>query len=424
VRIDAATDGELGDNRGVVAPARVALRTVLCLMLGASLAAAQPASPAAAAPRVDPTTQPLLKADQITYLGSFTLPVLTGPSTAEADQLTYGGYGLGMGADGTSLYVGCHDWGDKLARVRIPEMGKEAEVVEPCTAIPNFAEISGPDGRVNGLVLGGSLWWNDRLIVSGYTFYDPAAGTRDGHNKTHFAGGPAIGDLKGPWRVGTDEPGIIAGNMAVVPEEWRASIGGPVVGGLCCISIIGRSSYGPAINVFNPDDIGRVPKIKSEMLAGYPDNHQNLGRYHGASEYFGGAMTMGGLAWPRGTRAVLAIVNWPSSFCYGAGTNDPALDGKPTGTGHVYCYDPFFANQGQHSKDWELSAIVFDAVDLARVKAGRRQPWNVKPVARLPLPNAPKIGLVQSATFDPDTGRLFVAPSFGQPGVIHVWQIR
>lgn len=380
------------------------------------LAQTPPATPGA-------ETQPLLRADQITYLGAFTLPVRTQESEKEPDIIAYGGYGLGMGPDGASIYVGCHDWGDKLARVSVPPLGGEAKVIEPCTAIPNLQEISGPEGRVNGLQLGGSLWWHDRLIVSAFTYYDPNAGTDLGHNKTHFAG-PSITELAGPWRVGSDEPGIVAGNMAVVPEEWRAAIGGPVIGGLCCIAIISRSSFGPSINVFNPDDLGKTPKVRSQMLAGYPNDHQNLGPHESAGEYYGMAMSMGGLAWPRGTRSVLAIVNRPTSYCYGTGTRDETLAGKPTGTGHVYCYDPYSQYQGTHSRDFELSAVMFDANDLARVKSGRKRPWDVKPVTRIVLPGAPKTGVLQSATFDPATGRLYLAPAFAGKGQIHVWQIR
>ncbi|MFN7977706.1 MAG: hypothetical protein U0P30_06185 [Vicinamibacterales bacterium] len=375
------------------------------------------------APPADVTSQPLIGADQITYVGAFSLPVLTSASTVEGDTLSYGGYALGLGPDGASLYVGCHDWGEKLARVSIPAMGEQAKVIEPCTTIPKVTGISGPLGLVNGMALGGSLWWHDRLIVSAYTYYDNSAGTSDGHNKTHFAG-PAIGQLAGPWRVGNDPPGMIAGNMAVVPEEWRALVGGPVIGGLCCIPIISRSSYGPSISAFNPDDIGTASKVKSEMLVGYPDDHQNLGGYNSAGEFYGMAMTMGGFAWPRGTRAVLAVVNRPTAYCYGRGTTDKQLDGQPTGTGHHYCYDPYSQEQGNHSPDFELSVIVFDAADLAKVKAGRKRPWDVKPVTRINLPNAPKAGQLQSATFDPATGRLYLTPSYKIQGQIYVWQIK
>lgn len=397
-------------------------RAALALLV-TSLAVPVAAQPPAASPSADPITQPLLRAEQIRFVGSFVLPVRTQQSEKEPDIIAYGGYALGMGPDGASLYVGCHDWGDKLARVSIPAMGETAKVIEPCTAIPNLAEISGPQGRVNGIELGGSLWWNNRLIVSAFTFYDPNAGTDEGHNKTHFAG-PSIAELAGPWKVGGDAPGIVAGNMAVVPEEWRTLVGGPVIGGLCCISIISRSSFGPAINVFNPDDLGKVAKVKSQMLAGYPDDHQNLGPYESAGEYYGMAMTMGGLAWPRGSRSVLALVNRPTTYCYGRGTNDQSLDGKPVGNGRVYCYDPYSQEQGFHSRDFELSAVVFDAADLARVKAGRRRPWDVKPVARFLLPGAPKTGVLHSATFDPATGRLYLAPAFGSQGQIYVWEIK
>lgn len=396
---------------------------ILAPLLCAIAMAAQGAAPPAASPQ----TQPPITGRDVTFVGAFTLPSRTSPSEAVADFISYGGFGLGLGADRQSLYVGCHDYGDKLARVTIPAPGAASRVVEPCTAIPRFAEISGAGGRENGLVVGGSLWYHGRLIVSGYTYYDASAGTPQGHNRTHFAGGPGVGDLAGPWRVGTDGPGLVAGNMAVVPDEWRAAIGGPVIGGLCCIPVISRSSYGPSIHAFDPDDLGRAAAVRSTMLAGYPEGHATLGAYESAGEFYGMAMTMGGLAWPRGSRSVLAIVNRPTTYCYGQGTADPALDGTPVpdtqGAVH-YCYNTLGnTDKASHSRDYELSLVVFDANDLAAVKAGRRRPWEVRPTARLRLPKAPTTTVLQSATFDPESGRLYVAPAFKGEGTIYVWRI-
>jgi len=367
--------------------------------------------------QTDPRTLPTLAASQIAYLGSFTAPKNTIPNASEPDRLEYGGYALSLGPDGKSLFIGCHDWGDKLARITIPAVGGGASVVEPCTAIPNWQNIANAQGRVNGLVVGGSLWYQGALLVNGYTFYDNTGG----HLATTFKGA-TIGTLAGPWKLSATWPGMFAGNMAAVPAEWRALVGGPVLAGLCCISTIGRSSFGPAMFSFDPANVGG--SNASTWLVGYPEAHKTLGPYDSAGEYYGMAMTMGGLGWVPGTRSPFAVVNRPTTYCYGEGTTNKALHQQPNGKGQIYCWDPFGDNSnGYHSESYELSLVVYDGNDLAAAKAGTKQPWEVVPTARIVLPGGVLAKELRSATFDPATGRLYVAMEYGPNPRIHVWQI-
>jgi hypothetical protein len=360
-----------------------------------------------------PQQQPLVQAGNFAYLGKFTLPLVDTAGT----PLTYGGGALGMAADNTSLYYGCI-YNGSVVRVKIPTLGGVATVLDPCRGPANLYQINVADG--NAKLLGGSLVWNGRVILSGYSYYDA------GHTATssHFAGATP-GSVAGPFRVGTDRPGMVGGYMATIPAEWRSLLGGPALTGQCCISIISRSSFGPSASVFNPDDIGTVSPIPSKMLVGYPNEHQDLGGYYGVTQYYSAGTNMGGIAFPAGTRSVLFVGRYATTFCYGIGTDDPSLHGKPTG-GSIYCYDPASPYHGVHGYPYKHMVWAYDANDLLAVKQGAKQPWDLRPYATWILNDMNTNGRaeIRSVTFDPATRRLYVAADGnGNTPVVHVYEV-
>lgn len=361
-----------------------------------------------------PQQQPLVQAGNFAYLGKFTLPVVDSSGKA----LTWGGRALGIAADGASLYYGCGNTG-AVARMRIPTIGGVGTVMESCAGPANLAQIN--PGDPNDKLLGGALVWNGRLILSAYAYYD------GGHTATssHFAGNTA-GAAAGPYRVGTDKPGLVGGYMGVVPTEWRALLGGPALTGQCCISIISRSSYGPSVSVFNPDDLGNSQTVPSKMLVGYPDNHQELGGYDTVTPYFSGASGVGGVAFPAGTRSVLFVGRYATKACYGVGTTDPALDGQPRSGGGKWCYDPSNPYQGMHGYPYKHMVWAYDANDLLAVKQGAKMPWTLRPYATWYLTDMNNNGYanIKSAAFDPATRRLYVVPdSSDSAPTVHVYEI-
>ncbi len=365
-------------------------------------------------------SQHLVQAGNVVYLGKFFLPSDDGSGNPSAGfSLTFGGFALGIGPDGQSLYYGCHDQGSRLARVTIPPIGGVASVVEPCGRIASLGAINPVDP--NGQKLGGSLSWNGRLVVSGYSFYD-------GGNTavaTHFVGSDTS-SLGGPYRVGADFPGMVAGYMGVVPLEWRALLGGPALTGQCCLSIISRSSYGPSVSVFDPDQVG-AGAIASRMLIGYPDAHQTLGRYDAVGPYYTGATRLGGVAFPAGTRSVLFVGRHGTTFCYGEGTNNPALHNTTGQNGGNLCYDPTDPNKGTHGYPYRHQVWAYDANDLVAVRQGVKQPWDLVPYATWPLTDMDGgngTASIRSATYDPATRRWYVVQDTGaaRPEV-HVYEI-
>lgn len=370
--------------------------------------------------QTDPRTRPLVQATDLAYLGSFTVPTTDGtgrPDTVAG--LTYGSGALGLGADGASLYFGCV-YNASLSRISIPALGGAASIVDPCVAVPNLAKINPTDP--NRQHVGGSLWWGGRLIASAYSSYD-GAGTA---SASHFAGA-TVGSLAGPYRVGSDRPGLLGGYMGVIPTEWRALLGGPVLTGQCCISIISRSSYGPAASVFDPATLGSGAET-STLLVGYPTEHQTLGNPDVQNPYFTWATRMGGVAFPSGTRSVLFIGRHGGTSCYGQGTANQALDQQPVpgAAGVRYCYDPLDGDKGTHGYPYRHQVWAYDASDLAAVKAGTKAAWDLTPYATWTLNDMASNGAatIGSAVYDDTTRKLYVVEDRGgaQPRV-HVYRI-
>jgi hypothetical protein len=309
---------------------------------------------------------------------------------------------LGIGPDGQSLYYGCHAWHNMLALVRIPAIGGTGSIVTPCTRVPNLAAI---DPDVNeSKVLGGSLAWNGRTVVSAYTFYDGSGNA----TASHFAG-PSLTSLAGPYRLGGAGPGLVGGYMGVVPPEWRPLLGGPALTGLCCVPVIGRSSYGPAVSVFDPDLIGAQNPVPSTLLLGYQT--AVLGEWGGNNPLFNGATKMGGVVFPTGSRSVLFIGRHGDNFCYGEG---------------AACDDPTDSSKGNHAYPYRHQVWAYDANDLLAVRQGAKKPSDPRPYAVWTLPGMADDGSAKmaSAAYDPSTRRLYVAATSGSAiPRVHVYQI-
>jgi hypothetical protein len=390
--------------------------TSTALRRGFSLAAAAVAAWLASTPttaQAPPESQPRLFAEHLTYLGAFDLPEGDG----RTGQLSYGGDGLGLGADGQSLYYTCI-YASTVARVSIPSLGGGAAVLEPCQPVPNLSAINPQDA----ILVGGVLAWNRRLVVSAYSSYD-ANGVA---TRSHFAG-PSIAQLRGPVRVGTERAGMVAGYMGVVPPEWRSRLGGPAFTGQCCLSIISRTSFGPSVSVFDPDAIRDTGTTPATLLVGYPNEHQTLGPYDGAGRDFGGTTRVGGVAFLPGSRSVLFIGRTGSTFCYGSGTSDRTLHGRPSGDGGTWCYDPTNIYKGPHGYPYRHQVWAYDAVDLALVAQGAKNPWDVVPYGVWTLTDidgGAGTAMITSATYDPASRRLYVvADSSGARPEVHVYEI-
>jgi hypothetical protein len=183
--------------------------------------------------------------------------------------------------------------------------------------------------------------------------------------------------------------------------------------GNCCISLVARTSLGPSVSALDPAQFGNATVPASVLLA-YPQAHQTLWVYGtaGTNIYFNGSTQIKGVVFPAGTSSVLFFGRHGlGPYCYGDGDE---------------CNDPDVSDKGEHAYPYAYYVWAYDAHDLAAVKAGQKQPWDVRPYAvwSLTLPTPDTHGHhIGGVAYDPATGRIFVSQLYGDGNypVIHVF---
>jgi hypothetical protein len=347
---------------------------------------------------------PLLERSALRYVGAFSVPRLDG----NGHPLTWGGYALTYNPNRQGLFFGCHDWYQRLGEIGIPAtitLTQTASILQNCTDVTKGRLALVDDYMPK---LGGTLLYNNRLIVSAYGYYDADYS----QVLSHFGSSPdlaVMGEVVGPYQVG-EQAGIVAGYMTTIPAEWRSSFGGPALTGQCCIPIISRTSAGPSVSVFNPDDIGNVDPVPAMVVLYYPLEHP-LAPVNTQNDYFNLATQIVGLAFPPGTRSILFFGRQGiGPYCYGTGAE---------------CGDPVDPYQGAHAYPYVHQVWAYDALDLLAVKNGTKQPWEPRPYAlwRLSEMDATGSATIAGATFDPTSGRVFITERYGEEPMVHVYQI-
>ena len=243
-------------------------------------------------------------------------------------------------------------------------------------------------------------------------------------------------DTQGPFTVGSERAGYVSGYMTLVPQSWRAMLGGPALTGQSTIPIITRTSFGPAVSVFDPDDIGVKDPVPATALLYYPQAHPLMNAWDVQSEYFNGTTGIRGVVFPEGTRSVLFFGRQGTGpFCYGLGTADRALVGTTYRDGVTkWCSEPDAppegSSKGNHAYPYRYQVWAYDALDLAKVKAGELQPWEVRPYAMWPLtlPQAPSSNsfastYINGAAYDPARRRIFLTQDRGENPLVHVFTL-
>jgi hypothetical protein len=351
-----------------------------------------------------PASQPLVQQGNLRYLGSFGIPANDGSAAATGD-LIYGGTAASL-SPGGGLFLTGHDWTQRLCEVSIPAIGGMATIRQRCVDVTE-GRMSQVDSST--IKLGGSLVYNGRLIVSAFSYYD----ADNNQTKSHFASGATLatgGDVTGPVQVGATGAGFVSGYMGLIPAEWRGLLGGPALTGNCCLSIISRTSSGPAVSVFNPDDIGRVSPVPATQVVGYPLSAP-LANADTANEYYTRADRIGGFAFASGTRSVLFVGRHGAGQpCYGTGAD---------------CNDPTNASKGEHAYPYVHQVWAYDANDLVAVKNGTRQASQLRPYAVWRLTEMDNNGSagVSGVTFDPATRRIYVTIASSTAPRVHVYEI-
>ncbi len=361
-------------------------------------------SGAPASPQITLEELPLLSLADLTYVGAFRVPNQDG----DGNSLGYAGHALGYYPANHSLFFGGHDWYQLLCEIGVPaeiNLTQTADVLQDCTDVTEGNLDTIDDGSIK---LGGTLVYNGRLLVSAYSYYD-ADGSQSVSHFTSSLDLGSGGDLGGPYAVG-NWAGIVSGYMGLVPPEWQAALGGPAFTGNCCLSIISRTSYGPALSIFDPDSVGSVVPAPAESLLHYPSSHP-LADWDATSPLFNGTTQIRGVAFPPGSRSVLFFGRQGvGEFCYGGGEE---------------CGDPVSSYQGTHAYPYVHQVWAYDALELQAVKEGSKEPWDVLPYALWRLDDMDSTGsaTLAGAVYDPTSGRVYLTEAYGEEPVVHVYEL-
>lgn len=387
----------------------------------------------------------LLGAANLSYEGAFRVPGGNHGDPNVYDTFAYGGTALAYNAVNSSLFLVGHDWDQLVGEIGIPQVVKSNNLddLSTATVLQQVKDITeghmgevGTGGAVysDSVKVGGLMPFGGKLVGTVFIYYDAASFAA----RSHFTSGfdlAAVGDFSGMYSVGTLNPGFVGGYMAPIPSSWQADLGGPALTGLCCVSIVGRTSLGPAASVFDPSALGKSDPAAATPVVGYPLEHPTLGEWGNtttANPVYNQGSQVTGLVFPEEARSVLFFGRTGLGIpCYGEGTSDQALDRQPVPgeTGVVYCYDPGDSSKGTHAFPYAYYVWAYDVLDLISVKGGHKQPWDLKPYSTwaLDLPFAPDGKALHGVAYDPQGKRIFVSQANGDANgmpVIHVFSIK
>lgn len=337
-----------------------------------------------------PSSAGLVQATDIGYVGSFRVPT-------NADlNYDHSGHGLTYDPLRNSLFVS--NYASRVSEISIPTPGNGTSLA----SLPTAALRQGPTDVLRGKrdlagdMIGGLLVNGNSLTVSAYLLYDA------NHTATvsHFRVSTDFSNttVAGPVEVGSpSKAGIVAGPMAHIPYGWQSLLGGPALTGLCCVSIISRSSYGPSATVFDPATItASTSVVPGTRVLYYPGAHPTLGDWNSSGTLWNSAASMAGMVWIDGTDSVLFFGRKGDNYCYGFGD---------------VCGDPTSPHKGDHAYPYNYFVWAYDANDLLAVKNGQKQTWEVVPYAtwsfNMPMATGHKI--LRGVAYDPSAQRIFLA---------------
>ena len=348
------------------------------------------------------------------YLGAFNLP----QGDIGSSTFAYGGSGLAYNPANHSLFMSGHDWKQELTEVSIPALRNgslnklnTAGLLQPFT--PVLGRIPNQTlSKTDGIELGGLIVDGDRLIGSAYEFYDGNGDARDSHF-TLSSTDLASADVGGMYRVGDRGGGYVGGYMAKVPAEWQEALGTSYITGQAGLSIISRTSVGPAAFGFNPNQLGDSAAPATPLVY-YPLAHR-LAPESTQNPWFNTTTEIKGVVIPEGTDSMLFI---------GSHGTGPWWDGEADQDGN---YDEHRPSKGPHAPDYVYQVWAYNLHDLAAVKNGEMQPWEVQPydVWDFDLPYFEGSKHIGGVAYDSASGQLFVSQQFGQGDypVIHAVQV-
>ena len=344
-----------------------------------------------------PSTAPLIQANNLTYLGSFTVPSGNLGSTwgfSAAGTWGLGTYGITYNPANKSLFIGGHPYEQRIAEIAIPA---SLAGTPTATALQNLIDpLEGALDSINptqptSKAIGSAFIYNNQLYLGAFSTYD-AAGTQTKSQFVRPTNLSTRGQVQGPFTIGSTYSGWVDKYAAIIPPEWQSSFGGPVLVGGSGGSIDSLQSWGPSSSVITPSDVGSQNPVPATLVLGYAIDHP-LASYYVGNQYWSANTIITGMVFPQGTRSVLYFgKHGLGDYCYGGGDQ---------------CNDPDDSSKGSHSYPYEAHVWAYDANDLLAVKNGQKQSWEVRPYAVWTLSS--NWHDVQGVGYDPATQRLYVS---------------
>lgn len=287
------------------------------------------------------------------------------------------------------------------------------------------------DGAANRESAVWGLYWDapDRRLYWSYgDGYNAVSGNDPSIGYSTLDDADGVSEGVGAWRFNGRGCKATMGGVLPIPE-WFANqyCGGRRLGagfgGYFSIVGVGPAHLGPALCAFAPPNLAANPNLSAlafNNLVGYPFNstpYTAPDRCHRDTDY-----TNEFDNW--NPRDGVGYFSWTDYIWQGAVWID-----TPTKHGLIY-----FPTLGDGRTWYETSTLhaerashwwfVYDPNDLAQVAQGQKQQWEIQPRSTWqndypglsrPLPgwaDEPK-NMITGATYDPTTGRLFVAVRFG-----------
>lgn len=375
-----------------------------------------------------PTTR-LVEAN-IVHIGAFRVPSVT----ANGTNYAYGGEALAFNpVSGNSIFLSGHVHQQKVAELSIPNpLGTGGIGTLPIAKfVQPFTEITGGKMQIGGgntrQHLGGLLVdkANKRLIWDCYIYYDAAVSqtTSHGYCSLDFSNLNAQGQFK----LGTIAPGALAGGMCDVPASWETQLGFPAMTGQCGITIVGRTSSGPAFVGFNPKDLGVKVPAPIQAFAHYPYNTP-LASPQTQNALWNRAARPGGAAFPEANGKAAALY-------FGTRGTGPYWYGDATTIKNGITYvDKFDPSKGEHSPPYVPTIWFYDPADFMLVKAGTKKAYELRPYLVTAIPGLYSVGGWHSGVggvgYDEVNHRIYVAqwgadaPAGDRRPVIHVYEVK
>lgn len=359
----------------------------------------------------------LLAAEDLTYLGAFRVPTGTLGDSSFSESHAKMAYNP---ANDSLFITGAEDVNLStlsVGEISIPTITTGAiGSLNTATVLQDFVDVvsqcsTQPIDQPN---LGGLLIDGTTLIGGVFRFYDASGTITHSHLRLSSLDLDEA-TVTGLFQCNNFGGGYVGGYMCHVPTHLQSAFGSNYLTGQAGISIISRTSCGPAAFGFNPANFGGSPFTVQPYVYYTLDNPLG-GNVEGQNNYFNLSTDITGIAIPDHTNTVL--------FWGGHGTGQYWY-GQPD---DVSPNDTAREHQGSHAPPYELRFWAYDAADLIAAKNGSLDPEELEPygIWAVELPYESGACWPGGMCYDAANKRLFCAARYHDSAsrpVIHVYGV-